>query len=449
MAYFQTETAPAYATIMSKPWYRNYVLGVLFLAYVANTIDRSSVLAVSLQAIKLEFGATDTQLGLLGGIAFAVFYSTLGIPIAALADRTSRRNVFALAVGLWSAMTALCGMAVNFAMLFATRIGTAIGEAGGSPPSHSMISDYFPKSRRGTAFSIFALGVPVGTMLGNAFAGWGNQHYGWRTTFILAGLPGLVIAPLARFTILEPPRGFSDGLRPNAAPAGAPGILEALNFLWQRSSFRHLSLAAALHSVAWYATGAFNAAFLIRSHQMTAGQAGNWLALFAGIGALGTALGGYAADRLSVRTSDRRWYMWTPGLATLAMIPFQFSAYLTPNLRAVLPSFAVMMFLAAVFFGPSFAMTQALATLRIRSVATSLLLFVQTFIGLGLGPLLTGMISDHLAPSLGSDSLRYALVAVGLANVWSATHYLLGARSLRTDLEAAEALATAVEKTVG
>jgi MFS family permease len=443
MPYFQTETVSARAVIMSKPWYRNYVLGVLFLAYVANTIDRSSVLAVSLQAIKLDFGATDTQLGLLGGIAFALFYSTLGIPIAAWADRTSRRNVLALAVGLWSAMTALCGLAVNFAMLFATRIGTGIGEAGGSPPSHSLISDYFPKSRRGTAFSFFALGVPVGTMLGNSFAGWGNQHYGWRATFIMAGAPGLILALLARFTILEPPRGFSDGVRPDAAASATPRILDALGFLWQRLSFRHLSLAAALHSVAWYASGAFNATFLIRSHQMTAGQAGNWLALFAGIGALGTALGGYAADRLSIRRSDRRWYMWTPGLATLAMIPFQFFAYLTPNLRLVLPSLAVMMFLAAVFFGPSFAMTQALATLRMRSVATSLLLFVQTLIGLGLGPLLTGVISDYLAPSAGSNSLRYALAAVGLANVWSAVHYFYGARSLRMDLQAAERLAPA------
>ena len=442
MATLQTETIPG-SGLMSKVWYRHYVLAVLFLAYVANTVDRSSVLAVSLQAIKLEFGATDTQLGLLGGIAFALFYSTLGIPIAAWADRTSRRNVLAVAVGTWSAMTALCGMAVNFIMLFAARIGTAIGEAGGSPPSHSLISDYFPKNRRGTAFSIFALGVPIGTMLGSAFAGWGNQHYGWRATFVMAGLPGIVIAIVVRLTILEPPRGLADGVRRDAVPAAAPPIREALSFLWQRSSFRHLSLAAALHSVAWYASGSFNAAFLIRSHQMTAGEAGNWLALFAGIGALGTALGGYTADRLSLRTSDRRWYMWTPGLATLTMIPFQFSAYLTGDLQVALPSFGVMMFLAAVFFGPSFAMTQALATLRVRSVATSLLLFVQTFIGLGLGPLLTGMISDYLAPSVGVDSLRYALVAVGLANVWSAAHYLWGARTLRADLEATERLAAA------
>src|SRR5262249_58945413 len=174
--------------------------------------------------------------GLRGGTSSASFYWTLGLRTGARAEGTSRRNVLALAVGLWSAMTALCGLAVNFVMLFATRIGTGIGEAGGSPPSHSLISDYFPKSRRGTAFSFFALGVPVGTMLGNSFAGWGNQHYGWRATFIMAGVPGLILALLARFTILEPPRGFSDGVRPDPAASPAPRILDALGFLWRRSS---------------------------------------------------------------------------------------------------------------------------------------------------------------------------------------------------------------------
>src|SRR5437867_5496204 len=250
MTHAETEHVSERTAILSKTWYRNYVLAVLFLAYIVNTVDRSSLLAVSLQAIKLEFGASDTQLGLLGGIAFALFYSTLGIPIAAWADRTSRRNVLALAVGLWSGMTAFCGMAVNFAMLFVARIGTAIGEAGGSPPSHSLISDYFPKSQRGTAFSIFALGVPIGTMLGNAFAGWGNQHFGWRPTFMMAGLPGLFIAFLVRFTLIEPPRVFSDDIQRHASSA-APGIFQALEFLWPRRSFRQSSLAAALHSVAW------------------------------------------------------------------------------------------------------------------------------------------------------------------------------------------------------
>ena len=429
---------PAVSPLLSQPWYWYYVLFILFLSYVVNVMDRSSVLGLSLQGIKREFSASDFQLGLLGGIPFALFYATLGIPIAAWADRSSRRNVLTLAVAAWSAMTVLCGMAVNFGLLFAARVGTAIGEAGGSPPSHSLISDYFPKSRRGTAFAIFALGVPFGTALGSYVAGWTNQHYGWRQTFLILGIPGLVVALLVRLTIKEPPRGFADNVTLAARNADPPAMFDVLRFLWQRASFRHLSLGTALHSVAWYAGSQFNAPFLIRSHHMTTSQAGSWLALFAFVGGFGTFLGGFAADRLSARTKDRRWYLWVPGAATLAMVPFQFWCYLSPNLNVALPAFAVMMFLAAVFFGPSFTMTQALATLRMRSVATSLLLFVQTLIGFGLGPASVGRLSDWLLPSRGIHSLRYALFIVGLVNIWAAVHYMWGARSLRQDLRATE-----------
>ena len=277
---------PAVPELLTKPAYWNYVLGLLTICYVVNVVDRSQVLAASLQAIKREFGASDFQLGMLTGLPFALFYSFMGIPIAAWADRSSRRNVLALAVGAWSAMTALCGMAVNFAMLFASRVGTAIGEAGGSPPSHSLISDYFPKIRRGTAFSIFALAVPVGTSLGAAVGGWGNQHLGWRLTFILVGLPGLLLALLVRLTVIEPPRGYADGSTQASEGPGA-AMPDVLAHLWSRTSFRHMSLAAALHSVVWYAGGAFNNAFLQRSHQMTVSQAGYWISLFAAVGGSG------------------------------------------------------------------------------------------------------------------------------------------------------------------
>ena len=447
MATAATQTSQAQGPapkLLDNPTYWFYVLGLLTLCYVANTIDRSQVLAASLQAIKREFGATDFQLGMLTGLPFALFYSTMGIPIAAWADRSSRRNVLALAVAAWSGMTALCGAAVNFGMLFGARIGTAIGEAGGSPPSHSLISDYFPKLRRGTAFSIFALAVPIGTSLGAGIGGWGNQQYGWRITFMLVGLPGILLALLVRFTVVEPPRGYSDRASHKAATADVPGMLEVLRFLWARPSFRHMSLATALHAVVWYAGGAFNNAFLQRSHHMTTAQAGYWISIFAAIGGVGTFLGGYAADKLSTRTQDRRWYLWVPGLATLLCVPFQFFSYLSPSLSVALPSFAVMMAMAGVFFAPSFAMTQALAALRMRSVATSVLLFVQTLIGQGIGPSVAGFISDRLAPSLGASSLRYALVIVGLVNVWAAGHYLWGARMLRQDLERTERLAAAM-----
>ena len=299
-------------------------------------MDRSSVLAVSLQSIKAEFGASDTQLGLLTGIAFAVFFSTMGIPIAAWADRSSRRNVLAVSIAVWSGMTALCGMALNFGMLFATRVGTAIGEAGGTPPSHSLISDYFPKTERGRAFAIFALGVPFGTALGSFVAGQAVQAYGWRTTFVLVGLPGLLVSALVALTIKEPPRGLSDHGGALRQAGSVPGLFEAMTVLWRRPSFRHLCLASALHAVVWYASSAFNAAFLIRSHQMTAATAANWLTLFAAVGGLGTLAGGYLADRLSVRTNDKRWYLWVPGIATLGIVPFQLTAYLSSGLTPTL-----------------------------------------------------------------------------------------------------------------
>lgn len=438
-----TQPAPAaQSPLLTRTWYANYVLGALTLCYVINTMDRSQILAASLQSIKKELAASDFQMGVLTGIPFAVFYSIMGIPIAALADRWSRRNVLALAVASWSAMTAVFGMAVNYAMLFAARVGTAVGEAGGSPPSHSLISDYFPKSRRGTAFAIFALGVPIGSSLGAAFGGWGNQHFGWRMTFILAGVPGIAIALILWLTVKEPPRGLSDGVA-RRADDKTPGMWEVLTFLWRRSSFRHLSLAAALHSVVWYASSAWNNPFLQRSHAMTVQEAGYWIAVLSAIAGVGTFLGGFLSDRLSARSNDRRWYMWVPGVATLLCVPFQFLTFLSPSLAVTLPSFVGLMLLAAVFFGPSFAMTQALATLRMRSVATSVLLFIQTLIGFGLGPSVTGLISDWLAPSFRVDSLRYALVIIGVVNFWAALHYMLGARTLRQDLEATERLATA------
>jgi MFS family permease len=434
-------SSPDAPALLSKTWYGYYVLGLLTICYVANVVDRSQVLAASLQSIKREFNATDAQLGILSGLPFAIFYSFLGIPLAAWADRSSRRGVLAWSCALWSFATGLCGLAVNFVMLFGARVFTAIGEAGGSPPSHSLISDYFPKLKRGTAFSIYALAVPVGTSIGAAVGGWGTQHIGWRATFYLVGFPGLALALLVRATVIEAPRGYADFGGHAPAKAKAPPVGEVLRFMFSRRSFLHLSLAAALHSVVWYASGAFNNAFFQRSHALTASQAGYWIALFSAVGGVGTFVGGVMADQLSKARGDRRWYLWVPGIATLLCVPFQFVSYLPDNMSLVLPMFGVMTFMSAVFFGPSFAMTQAISPLRMRSVATSLLLLVQTLIGQGLGPWLAGFISDRLRPSMGVASLRYSLVIVGLVNVWAALHYLIGARSLRADLEGTEKLA--------
>lgn len=425
---------PVESRSLAARWYAGYVLVVLALAYAVNVMDRS-VLAVLLESIKHTFHTTDTQQGLLGGLAFALFYATLGVPIAALADRTSRRNVLAVCALLWSVMTALCGMAATFPLLLAARVGTAVGEAGGTPPSHSLISDYFPLSARATALSLYALGVPLGSVLGSLLGGWGNELYGWRNAFMLVGTPGVLVALLVFLTVKEPARGQSDAGVSEAARLVAPKLPIALTYLWQQASFRNMCVAAGLHSLVWYAGSTLNAAFLHRSHGMTSGEAGSWLALFSGTGAVGTFLGGYLADRISVRTDDRRWYLWLPGYATLAMVPFQFSSYLAGSLWVMVPSFVIMLILGSFFFGPSFAMSQGLAPLRMRAVATSLVLFIQTLVGLGLGPVIVGMISDHLKPSMGdAQGLRYGLVSVGVVNLWAAFHYFRGARTVREDL---------------
>jgi MFS family permease len=436
----RSEALPATVGSMFSPAYRNYVLVVLLIAYVVNVMDRA-VLGVLLESIKNEFHASDTALGLLSGPAFALFYATLGIPIAYWADRTVRRNILAAAVALWSVATALCGLAPSFPLLLLARIGTGVGEAGGTPPSNSLIADYFRLEGRATALSVYALGVPLGGMLGSSLGGWGNELLGWRETFVLMGLPGIVVALLVRFTVREPVRGCSDTRVTAAASAAAPQFLTSLRFLWSRRSFRNLSLAAALHSAVWYAGSSFNANILIRSHHMTSGQAGSWLAALAAIGTAGTFLGGYLADRMSVQRNDRRWYMWLPAWATLLAVPFQFVAYLAPGRGVVFAAFSIMTVLASFFFGPSFAMTQGLATLRMRTMAAAILLFIQNIIGLGFGPLFTGILSDRLKPALGSESLRWAIVVVGLLNIWAAAHYFWAARTLREDLTATERLA--------
>lgn len=424
----QPEAAEPY-----RPLYRNYVLFVLFLGYVVNALDRA-ILGILLPSIQVEFDLSYTQLGLLGGIAFALFYATCGIPIAALADRTSRKWILGGSIMLWSVMTALCGLAKNFPMLLAARIGTAVGEAGGSPPSHSLISDYFSLKKRGTALSIYALGVPLGGMLGLLLGGWGNDLWGWRTAFIVAGLPGIVISLLVVFTVKEPPRSA----KPAGAPAASKNPFAAVKFVVARPAFLHMSLAAAMHALVWYGAGNFNAVFLSNTHGLSSSAIGSWLASFALIGAFGTFLGGFSSDWLSRRYNDERFYMWVPGVSVVLGPPFQFLAYLSGDLTLVMASFAVSAFLASFFFGPSFAMAQSLVSPSHRALSASLLLFIQTMIGLGLGPLVVGFAADMLEGPAGENALRYALVLVTLFNLWSGLHYFLASRTVRQDIAAAK-----------
>ncbi len=420
------------------PNYRKYALGILLVGYVINFVDRS-ILSLLLEPIKLELALTDSQLGFLGGLAFAVFYTFLGIPIAALADRRSRVKILAVSMVIWSAMTAICGLANNFLTLLLARIGVGIGEAGASPPSHSLISDYFPIETRATALSIYALGIPLGTMIGNFVGGWGADAIGWRYTFFLVGVPGIIFALIVWFTLREPPRGMSDikpsqrSTTPVKTPPPPP-VKTVFKLLWSKTSFRHLAFAAGLHAFVSYGAGTWNAPFFIRIHEMSLTDIGSILALVAGVGAIGTFFGGYISDKLSDRTDDKRWYFWVPGIATLVMVPFQLIAYLYGGMWAVVASLMMVAVLGNAYLGPSFAMTQALVSLRMRAVASAILLFVLNLIGMGLGPYLVGVLSDILTPDFGVYSIRYAMCAAVLVNLWAAFHYFVGARTMRGDL---------------
>jgi MFS family permease len=418
--------------------HRWYALAVLFFVYVFNFIDRS-ILSILAQPIKEDLDLSDSQLGFLGGLAFALFYTFLGIPIARLADRGVRRNILATCLAIWSVMTAVCGYAQNFVQLLLARVGVAVGEAGGSPPSHSMISDLFPPGQRATALGIYALGIPVGTMIGNLTGGWINQEFDWRTAFMVVGLPGVVMALLVRFTLAEPVRGGADA---QTVPVHGelPAVGKVFGYMWSRRSFRYMSLGAGLHAFVGYGVGAWIPPMMIRSHAWNTAEIGSALFLLGFFGMLGTFSGGWVADRLGVR--DVRWYVWLPGLATLISVPFAAFAYLWHQPVVALLVYSVPYVLGAYYLGPTFSLTQGLVGLRMRALAASILLFMLNIIGLGLGPWFVGIASDVLASTtdLGSESLRWALVITLLFNVMSAGCYMLAARSLRGDLANSHAM---------
>ena len=410
--------------------YRQYVLGVLVVVYVFNLIDRQ-ILSMLLEPIKRDLQLSDTQLGLLSGIAFAVFYTTFGIPIARYADKHSRVRVISWSLAAWSLMTAICGLAQNFWQLMLGRIGVAIGEAGASPPSHSLISDYFAPEKRATALGIYSLGVPIGVMIGFLAGGWLVHFFDWRTAFIVVGLPGVLMAVIVSLTVKEPPRGLSEGVQ--SVQEQAP-IKEAFLYFWSRPSFRHLTLAAGLHAFASYGLLTWLPAFLVRSHQMGMAEIGTYLAMVSGIiGGIGTFAGGYICDRFG--QNDRRMYVWIPALSLIIFIPLAILSLLSDTKEGALYFYLIPALLSPIYLGPTFSVVQGMSQLRMRAIAAAGLLFVLNLIGMGLGPMLVGVLSDFLKPQLGAEALRYALIVAVAINLWSALHYYLAAKTLRADYD--------------
>ncbi len=419
--------------------YRWVALSLLVAAYVCSFLDRQ-IFAILQQPIKEAMNLSDTELGLLGGLAFAVFYTAFGIPLARIADHHSRSKVIAFSLALWSIMTAACGATTNFVTLALARIGVGVGEAGCSPPAHSLLADYFGPRERSTAFGIYTLGIPIGSALGLVIGGYVNDFFGWRQAFYVVGLPGLVLALIIFFALKEPRRGGSEN-RESAGAEKPPSLGEVARTLWKRKTFGHLCMAFALTAFAGYGVGQWYPTYLIRVFHLDTGTVGLVAAVANGLfGGLSTYLGGVLADRFSKR--EVCWICWLPAIALLINIPFAITfLFQTTFMTAVPVMFAGMLF-TGVHLGPIFGVAQTLAPIRMRALTASILLFVTNLIGLGLGPSSVGIESDlfnklgvNTASGFGEhNSLRYALLVNSIVTLWAIIHYVLAARTLREDI---------------
>lgn len=450
--------------------YKAYVLLLLTGVYTFNFIDRQ-ILVILQESIKGELGLSDTQLGLLTGLAFAAFYVVLGFPIARLADRTNRRNVVGLSLAVWSAMTAISGLVANYIQLLLARIGVGIGEAGGSPPAHSIISDYFPPEKRATALSIYSTGIYIGILVGYTLGGWIDANYGWRMAFFAMGIPGIIYALLILFTVKEPPRGGTDGQVIEHQKASSKEIIGifinilglvlaffaigaiiffvgawaitiflvliigvliyvfnkwskmppvdrskpvsfwgVMRILFNQKTFVLLALGCGLHTYGNYGVGNFFAPFLIRVHGMEVAAVGALLGLAAGIGGIvGTFSGGFLGDYLGKK--DVRWYLWVAVVAgVINFVPAAIS-FFASNTTLVIATHFLSSLLTALYLAPCIAVTHNLVDARMRALASAVLFFILNLIGLGTGPLFIGMLSDYFAADFGAESLRWAFTS--------------------------------------
>lgn len=407
------------------------VLTVLFLVAVLNYVDRT-ILSILQVPIKADLGLTDAQLGALTGLAFAIFYTTLAVPVARLADRASRRMVISGSIFVWSAMTALTSLAGTFTAMLVLRIGVAAGEAGSVPATHSMISDLFPRDRRASALSAWGMSYPMGTMLGFAAGGWLAANVGWRDAFLWIGLLGVVGAPLFLLAVREPKRGHYDP--PQLVEEQAPSTMQALRHLWNLRCFRALVLAAALSAYVQNAMLAWNAPYYARVHEMPLTAIAGWLAAINGIGsALGITLGGHLSDRLGHRFT--RGYLIAPTIGMLALGPIGVVQYFFAPTTASLLLGIVTTMLVMLYFACIVSVSHSLVPSRMRAFTSAVIVLIVNLIGLGLGPLITGATSDWLGG--GADAIRHALTLAMLPAPVAAWLFWRAANELQREMPAA------------
>lgn len=401
------------------------VLVLLLLAYILNFLDRQ-ILGILLEPIKADLDFTDSQLGILTGPAFALVYSLCGIPLALLADRTSRSGVITFSLAAWSGFTALCGTATGFWQLFLFRLGVGLGEAGGVAPSYALISDTFPPERRGRALGIFSLGVPLGLGLGAILGSWIAATFDWRTAFLAMGIAGLVLAPIFKYIVTDPAR---------AASAAAPTLRDlgaTFPILARKRSFWLMAFGASLSSLCGYGLATWVASILIRSFGMSLVGAGQFLGSLLLIGGTaGVFLGGVLADRLGRR--NRRWYALLPAIAWLICAPLYAAGLMSENLTLVWLLLLIPNALNILWLGPITTAVQHLVEPARRATASGAFLLINNLIGLGVGPLLIGTISDQLKATYGADSLRIAALVVLVFYLIASALLFIAARSIERD----------------
>jgi MFS family permease len=423
--------------------YRYVVLAMLILAYTFNFLDRQ-ILGILAKPIKEEFNLTDGQFGLMGGLAFALLYTTLAIPIAWLADRFSRVWIMTAALTLWSGFTAMCGFVGGFGQLFLARMGVGIGEAGGVAPAYSLISDYFPKHQRARALAAYAFGIPLGTAAGTLVGGLLAVHFGWRTAFMVVGALGVLLAPLFRLIVRDPPRGGADRVAeaPVVAPAPPAPLGQVVRLLAAKPSFWLLALGAASSSVCGYGVAAWLPSFFMRSLGLTLAQTAwyySGIAFFGGV--LGIWMGGAIADRLGAKSKAA--YPLTPAIAFLISVPCFLLAMNSGSLVSGLSAQASLALAFVIFLiptglnlawlGPITAAVQHLAPAPMRTTASALFLLINNLLGIAVGVYYFGLVSDLLKPTFGAESLRWAIYTGMGFYLMAAVLFGLASRRLARD----------------
>ncbi|WP_114955087.1 spinster family MFS transporter [Sphingosinicella terrae] len=413
--------------------HRNVVLAFLVLIYAFNTIDRQ-IIAILQEPIRADFGLEDWQLGLLSGSAFALFYTIIGLPIARYTDRGGNRvTIISTALGLWSLLTAACGLAQNYVQLLLFRMGVGVGEAGCIPPSQSLIADYFAPRERGRAMGIYTSGIAIGALAGIMGGSWLAQAFGWRNALIMVGLPGIAVALLFKLIAREPPRGMADGGRLEADLTIPTG--QALRILMANRTYRQIAAGGSLCAVATIGFSFWVPSFLIRNHGLSLAQVGTWWGLIFGFsGLVGAMLGGYLCDRLGRK--DPKGILLIPVATMLLAIPFQIAGIVAGDPVLALVLFLVPTIAYSIWIVPMFTLSQGLVPVGVRATSSAVLSFIVNMVGLGFGPLLIGIISDYSGYLAGdaATGLRWALLVLTASNIWAALHFFLGMRTIAGDL---------------